>query len=165
MEIIFTGTPGTGKTTLAKMLAKKKHLKYLSLNELIKSNNLQSKEYEGELIINETVLSTFLKSYLVNKKKFVLDGFLSYLAPKSLITRCVVTCTDLTVLKNRLEKRKYSSQKIKDNLEAETFEDCLIKARERGHNLLCLNTTTHSPSVSYKILDEELKNEFAKTKT
>ena len=36
MIIIVTGTPGTGKTTLSKLLAEKKGFEYLDLNDFSK---------------------------------------------------------------------------------------------------------------------------------
>ena len=40
MIIIVTGTPGTGKTTFSKEIAKEKNLKYIDVSKIIKENNL-----------------------------------------------------------------------------------------------------------------------------
>ena len=54
---------------------------------------------------------------------------------------CVVCKCDLKVLKKRLEKRKYSKQKIKDNLDAEIFDVCFIDAKKIQKNVLVLDTS------------------------
>ena len=38
--VIVTGTPGTGKTTLAKKLAKELNYKYVDVNKIIKKEGL-----------------------------------------------------------------------------------------------------------------------------
>jgi broad-specificity NMP kinase len=40
-KIIVTGTPGTGKTTLAKKLSKKLKYAYIDVNNVIKENKLK----------------------------------------------------------------------------------------------------------------------------
>ena len=40
MIIIITGTPGTGKSSLAKAISKKYDLKYVNVSELIKNSKL-----------------------------------------------------------------------------------------------------------------------------
>ena len=40
--IIISGTPGTGKTTLAKKLAKKLDFEYIDINKIIKKYGLSS---------------------------------------------------------------------------------------------------------------------------
>ena len=40
MKLIISGTPGTGKTTIAKKLAKKLNLRYIDVNKIIKLHNL-----------------------------------------------------------------------------------------------------------------------------
>ena len=52
---------------------------------------------------------------------------------------CFVVKTDLKTLKKRLQKRKYSEQKIKDNLEAEIFDICHEEAKELKRNVLIIN--------------------------
>jgi adenylate kinase len=45
--VLVTGTPGTGKTTLAKMLAKKLAMKYIDVNQIIKERGL-SEGYDAK---------------------------------------------------------------------------------------------------------------------
>lgn len=73
-----------------------------------------------------------------------------------MVDMCIVlTCSDLKVLQQRLKKRKYSPQKIRENLDAEIFQVCLVEARERGQKVVVVDTARES---SGKILQELRKN-------
>jgi broad-specificity NMP kinase len=46
----------------------------------------------------------------------------------------------LKKLKKRLEKRNYSKSKIRENLDAEIFDVCLVEAKEKGHKIKVIET-------------------------
>ena len=46
----------------------------------------------------------------------------------------------LKTLKKRLEKRGYSKEKVRENLDAEIFDTCRIEALEAGHNVEVIYT-------------------------
>ena len=66
---------------------------------------------------------------------------MSHYLPKRYVDLCIVTKCDIKVLKNRLKKRKYSLNKIKDNIEAEIFDVCLLEAKKKKHEILVVDTT------------------------
>ncbi len=142
MRILITGTPGTGKTTLAKKIAKIMKLQYLNWTSFVKSNKLYEKhdKKNKEYIVNPKKVAEKITSY-THKGNWIIDGFLSYNLKKRDVDLCIITVTELKELKKRLVKRKYSKQKIKDNLESETFEDILIKCRKKGFRRLKIDTT------------------------
>src|SRR3989338_2276060 len=68
--IIVTGTPGTGKTTFAKRIAKKPGYEYVDVNRLISKHHLYQR-YDQKLktkIIDTKKLSGFLVSYSKKSK-------------------------------------------------------------------------------------------------
>ncbi len=142
--LIVTGTPGSGKTTFAKKMAKKRKYVYISVNSLITKNKLHEK-YDNALktkIVDTKKLSVFLMKRIrsLDAKGVVIDSHLSHFLPASFVDTCyVMTCT-LSKLKQRLKKRRYSTLKLRDNLEAEAFQTCLIEAQERGHNVVVKRT-------------------------
>jgi adenylate kinase len=142
--IIVTGTPGTGKTTIAKQLANKYKYTYVDVNALISKHKLHEK-YDRKFksrIVDAKKLSTFLQKYTktLNARGAVVDSHLSHHLPASFVDVCYVTTCPLKTLKQRLKKRGYSAQKIKDNLEAEAFQTCLVEAQEHGHRVMVKTT-------------------------
>ncbi len=143
--IIVTGTPGTGKTMLAKKHAKKHGYMYIDVNALITRNKLHER-YDKKLktkIIDTEKMAKFLISHIkkLSGKGVVVDSHLSQHLPASLVDECFVTTCELKMLRKRLKKRGYSAQKIKDNLEAEAFQSCLVEAQEAGHDIIIKDTS------------------------
>mgnify|MGYP003975154449 FL=1 len=144
--ICVTGTPGTGKTTLAKKLAKLNKYEYLDVNKVIKSENLKEgydKKKKCSIIdikkLNKALIK-IIKS--LDSKGLIIDSHLShYLSPKY-VDLCVITkCSDLKKLENRLKKRDYIKSKIRENLDCEIFDVCLNEANELKHQVKIVNTS------------------------
>lgn len=145
--IIVTGTPGTGKTRTAKRLAREKGYKYFDINKLIRENNLRE-EYDRKRQtynvdvkkLNKLLLRIIEDEKGKKTKGIVLDSHLSHYLPPAYADLCIVTKTELKKLRNRLEKRGYSKNKVRENLDCEIFDVCLQEAREEGHKIKIINT-------------------------
>ncbi|MBL7050919.1 AAA family ATPase [Candidatus Woesearchaeota archaeon] len=142
--IIVTGSVGSGKTTLAKKLSKFLGFKYIDVNDVVKRNKL-AESYDKEMecnIVDVEKLNKFLIELIkFSKEELIIDSHMSHYLPKKYIDLCVVTKCEIDVLKKRLKKRKYSLQKIKDNIEAEIFNVCFEEAKENGHKILLVDTS------------------------
>lgn len=151
MIIIVSGTPGTGKTTLSKKIAKKNNFEYLDVNKIIEENNL-SEGYDKEKdckIIDIDKLNDILIRIIKDSKDLVIDSHLSHYLPKEIVDKCIITKCDLKELKQRLEKRNYSKEKVRENLDSEIFDTCNIEAKEEGHKPIIIQTD--------KDVDKQLK--------
>jgi len=147
--VIITGTPGTGKTTLAKKLAKKLNYPYIDVNKIVKENKLD-REYDKKRKcyavdikkLNQSLIK-LINNYKKNKKikGIIIDSHLSHYLPKKYIGLCIVTRCELKELQKRLKKKKYGKNKIRENLDCEIFDVCLNEAREAGHKVVVINTT------------------------
>ncbi|MDD5054026.1 MAG: AAA family ATPase [Candidatus Nanoarchaeia archaeon] len=118
MKILITGTPGSGKTSIAKELSKLLKLPYIDVKKIIKNNpeTIDKKEL-GELIINDK-LKKVLSKNLPNSCVFE-THLIEYCPKNGLI---IILRVNPLVLKKRLIKRGYSKQKIVDNLEVEILD-------------------------------------------
>ena len=142
--IIVSGCVGTGKTRIAKLISKEKNCKYTNITDLIKKHNL-SEGYDKKrrsLIVDTKKLNKFLIDLIKNSKEtLVIDGHLSHYLDKKYVKLCVITKCDIKLLKKRLEKRGYSKQKIRENLDAEIFDTCRVEALEKVHKVKVIDTT------------------------
>ena len=159
-SIIVTGTPGTGKTTVAKDIAKKLKYNYVDVNNVISANKL-SEGYDKEKqckIVDEKKLSAVLVRIIRGHKKagegVVIDSHLSHHLPADAVDVCIVTKCELKLLKARLKKRKYPAQKVEETLECEIFDVCKTEAKENGHKVLTVFT---DKPIYYESLFKRLK--------
>ena len=106
----LTGTPGTGKTSLSKLLNKE----VISLSEYYEEAS-EGKNGKGEWIVNIEKLDLILKN--INCE--IYEGNFSHKLAK--IEKIIILRCDPIILEKRLENRNYSKDKIKENLEAEAM--------------------------------------------
>lgn len=142
--IIVSGCPGTGKTTVAKKLALQKKYKYLDVNKIIDNNKLNEKydkERDTKVIDIDKLNKVLIKVIETEKSQgLIIDSHLSHYLPKKYVDRCIITKCNLKELEKRLQKRGYSKEKTRENLDAEIFDTCRIEALEKGHNVEIVNT-------------------------
>jgi len=131
MRIVLTGTPGTGKSLASRALAGLTGGQLVDLNEFAARHKLFLRERGafGERTVDLGKMKRALASFLEGKKNFVVEGHLAceFRVPADVV---VVLRCDPRVLRKRLKKRKYSEEKIRENVLAELLDYCLIKAVE-----------------------------------
>lgn len=139
--IVVTGTPGTGKTVLAKSISKKHGHGYIDVNEVVKRYGL-SEGYDLKRktrIVDEMKLAKVLEKVIrearKRKGKLVIDSHMSHFVDPKSVDLCIVTKCGLKELERRLKRKGYHKAKIEDNIQAEIFDICYAEALERGHNI------------------------------
>lgn len=140
--IIVTGTPSTGKTTIAKKLSLLLKIKYLDVNSIIKRKKLYSgydKARDTKIIPIQPLIRE-LTRIIRKSESLIIDSHLSHFLPANLVDLCIVTKCNLKKLKKRL-KKKYSEKKVRENLDSEIFDVCLLEAQEQGHEIFVINTS------------------------
>lgn len=142
--IIVTGTPSTGKTTIAKKLSLLLKMKYIDVNSLIKRKKLYSgydKARDTKIVLIQPLISELKRIIEKSENSLIIDSHLSHFLPAKLVDLCIVTKCNLKKLKKRLEK-KYSQKKARENLDSEIFDICLLESQEQGHNIFVIDTST-----------------------
>ena len=143
MIITVSGTPGTGKTTLAKKLALKLKYKYVDVKRLISLHKI-SEGFDRKrrcYVVDTKKLNKLLVSKIKENKNLIIDSHLSHYLDKKYVDLCLITKCDLKELEKRLKRRRYNKAKIRENLDSEIFNICEIEAREKGHKMLIIDTT------------------------
>ncbi len=140
--IIVTGTPGTGKTTLAKKIAKL-GFRYVDVEKIIKGQRLsEGKDPKRDtIIVDEKKLAKALEDYIKkHDEDLVIDSHMSHVISPKLVDMCIVTRCNQKELDRRMKKKKYGKKKIDENIEAEIMEVCLTEAKEKGHKVKVVET-------------------------
>lgn len=126
MKLAITGTPGTGKTTLAKSIAESLGVLLIQANELAKEKSI----VQADGSVDTQQLRDFLLEKIKEEKGFVVEGHL--LCEFSLpVDYCLVLRCNPRELEGRLRTRGYEAKKLNDNLECEALDYCLVNVE--GH--------------------------------
>lgn len=141
MRIGITGTPGTGKTTVAKTLDKN----VISIKEFAKENGLGEHKDIFEVDI-EAVNDQLPKNCWIE----------GHLAHKMDLDYCIVLRTRPDLLKERLNGRDYSEEKVSENVDAEKMDLILSEAFENS-KVYEIDTTHKSVEEVVDEIEEAVK--------
>lgn len=148
--IALTGTPGTGKSSAAKIL-KKKEFAVIELNSEIKRHRLYSgydrkrKTHVADFGKIEKFLKKELKQKEYESKTIIIDSHLSHLLPSRIVDAVVVLRCEPAVLEKRLKKKDWNAEKIRENAEAEIIGLIEYEARKRHRKVFVIDATKVSP--------------------
>ena len=148
--VLVTGTPGTGKTTTSRLLARELRSSYLDPRSLLRHKGCDYvyDRNRRTLVVSLKRLSNALRKRAARVDRgLVIDSHIALetdLQP-SLVKAIVLRCDPL-VLERRLERKRWSKSKIGENLLAEILDVCLWDAvKAYGWNrVLEIDTTRES---------------------
>lgn len=141
MKTLISGTPGTGKTSVAKLLSKELNYKLIKINDFAKEKNLIISKDKKR---NSDIVDTNKLNKEISKLKgnFVIEGHLAHFCKGDF---CIVLRTNPKELEKRLKKKKWNSSKIKENVDAEIIDVCLQEALQINKNVYEIDTTNKKP--------------------
>lgn len=132
MIIAITGTPGTGKSTVSKILKNKLKIPLIGVNELVVKEHLYTgvDEDRGYKVVDLDAMCLKLNEIIknLNGNSMIVEGHLShYFEGADLV---IVLRARPDVLRKRLKTRGWSDSKIQENVEAEALDICTFEANE-----------------------------------
>ena len=152
----ISGTPGCGKTTLAQKLEKNlgiEKYQFINIAELIKSRKLYS-EWDDEMncsifddkLVRREVEKLVYGAQDSGKSAVILEFHSLDFLRKKFLDKVFVLRTDTGILWQRLESRKYTEKKIKENVEAEIFMECFNDCQDKfgPESVECLDSNTEA---------------------
>ncbi|MCA9460062.1 MAG: AAA family ATPase [Nanoarchaeota archaeon] len=160
MIILISGSVGSGKTSVSNLVAEKlDNCKLVHLNDLAAEykieevEKLQTFDFDlDKLLVN---IEKEIKKWSEEGKTVVLEGHFAHFFKSDLVDLLFVINRDLRELKKEYVKRHYNEQKIKDNLEVESFNLCFYEAEEEGYDtsqIFCLNNDGDLEDLRDKII-------------
>lgn len=119
---VLTGTPGTGKTTVSRILSNKLEAHHIELSSYTKEKGfiLEEDEERDTSIVDMDALGEAIKKEITGKNIVILDGHYSQdLLDQDEVVRVFILRKQPWDLKLVLEQREYAGDKVWENLEAE----------------------------------------------
>ena len=158
MIISISGTPGTGKSKTARELAKLLDAYLVSVNSLIKKKKIRC-GYDRKLKCRVIDTKSLQKAVDREKKQKtnIIESHLAHFLKADFV---VILRTNPKTLKKRLEKRKWSAKKIKENVHAEILDEITIEALERHvkSKIVEIDTSIRSPKQTASLIKKLLNN-------
>lgn len=155
--IFITGTPCVGKTSVASKLKGR----LFKINDIAISNNflLGVDENKGYKVIDVEKLSDHIYEMVENcDDLMIFEGHLSHLCSGA--DKVIVLRVRPEILEKRLEKRGYSQEKIRENLEAEALGVCSVEAYENyGDKVQEVDVSDFTIDEAVGIVEKIIKGE------
>ncbi len=150
MIVAISGTPGTGKTEVAELLARKTGWKLVKLNELAKEKNLYS-GYDPVRHVPIIDVKRLKEDVGKMKGNLILEAHYSHELSSDLV---IILRANPRVLRERMRKKGWRTEKIEENVQAEIMEECKTEALELGRKIREIDTTKTEPK---EVVEEILK--------
>ena len=150
MMVALTGTPGTGKTTIARILERKYHVVYL------KDYEEARREYDRRrdtYTVDMEYLAEKVRELRKYAGKIIIEGHYSHEFSVDIVI--VLRCHPDELMK-RLEKRNYKKEKIMENVEAEAMSLITSEAinRHGRDKVYEIDTTKETPETVAEEVEE-----------
>ncbi|NWS49267.1 KAD6 kinase, partial [Probosciger aterrimus] len=144
-NVLLTGTPGVGKTTLGKELASRTGMAYVNVGDMAKDGELYEgfdEEYDCPILDEDRVIDELEDK--MNEGGVIVDYHGCDFFPERWFHIVFVLRTENSFLYDRLESRGYKGKKLQDNIQCEIFqtlyEEALLSYREEIVHQLPSNT-------------------------
>jgi adenylate kinase len=130
--IVISGTPGTGKTALAKLLSNVIGADYLSLSQYVKEHRFHrgvDRKRRTKIVDLARARTSLQRRFAETKGWIVVDSHIPEgIALKRFVRLAVVLRCHPRILERRLRKKRWSPSKIRENVLAEILDSCLLAA-------------------------------------
>jgi len=162
MKIALTGTPGTGKTSIAYILERNHSIQIVNLHQFALEEDLiedfEQKRLSDIIDIDELNKRFIKKTY--DKTSVIIEGHLSHFL-KSVNMVIVLRCHP-AMLRTRLETKQWAEEKIYENIEAEILDIIESEAVDihTMERVIEIDTTNNTVEDLAKIINSLIISRF-----
>ncbi len=164
--IIVTGTPGTGKTSVSRLLAEKLGCIHLDVSRYVIENRMYVSydEERQSYVIDEDRVREAIKKLVETSKCIIIDihypELLDFLQPDIII----ILRTAPEILERRLKPRNWPENKVKENIMAEILGVPTANALSivGSDKIYEIDTTDREPEEVVRIVLEDILEGKAK---
>jgi adenylate kinase len=156
MIVAISGTPGTGKTRVSGLIARRLNAELISIKKLLDTGKLPYTwdEKRKTRVIDPKDLKKVVKIITKHGGDYVIEGHLSHLVKSDVVI--VLRCNPVE-LKKRLKKRKWSKNKIKENIMAEILDEVTIEALQNNKSVFEIDTSNRDERKTANLIMKILK--------
>ena len=161
--IVISGTPGTGKTTVSKMVSEINNAQVISLNQIALSEEYitkYDKKRETQVIDTDKLIQylvELIKEFQQsNEELLIIEGHFADITPNEYFDIAIVLRCEPYELKKRLRGRDYPKEKIIENVQSEILGNCANYLLQKNLTIPIyeLDTSTSSfDEISEKIIE------------
>ena len=147
MRVALTGTPGTGKSTVAQLVAEEAELEVVPISKHAEEFSV---DYDEDRGVEELDVEAMEQEF-ADLEDVVFDGHVSH---QLSVDHVVVLRCHPEELGRRLRERGYSEDKIGENTSSEALDLVTAEAIHRHDEVYEIDTTDRSPEyVAEKVVD------------
>ncbi|MHA1137646.1 MAG: adenylate kinase family protein [Candidatus Thorarchaeota archaeon] len=168
-SILIGGTPGTGKTMVAKVLGSRLSVDVIALGELADKSgciSAQDKARNTGIIDEDCLVEAIIKLVEDKSERFVIEGHYIDLVPSSAVQWVFILRTHPEKLVGRLIDREYKEEKVNENVEAEVLGVCQLDAIDAfgEERVLEIDTSDMNPTDVASMIEKMIADETAPTR-
>jgi adenylate kinase len=129
--IVVTGTPGAGKTTVSKSLARQLHADYRSLTKLVIEKRLHAAvdHQRRTRVVDLDKTRAWLRESLRDSETVtIIDTHVPDVVPREYVRKVIVLRCHPNVLQGRLRRKGWEALKVRENVLAEILDSCYMAA-------------------------------------
>jgi adenylate kinase len=146
----ISGTPGTGKSSVAKELSKELQIPVIELSEFVVNNNLYLyyDAIRNSYVVDEEKVRNSIAKLYRERGAFIIVGHYVEILERDLYELVIVLRRNPIELLNILKTRRWPDSKVAENVEAELLSVCTFNAIEELGEDLVVEVDVTSKNVS-----------------